>query len=163
VDEAKICLSKLAQFHGASMVLFQNQPELVAKLSPSHYAKGLSDPFAKSLILDTTEYAAEVFADELPEISKKMKAQIPEAYSRRMQNVVDPNKSSLNAVVHGDPWLNNIMFDSANKKAVLVSKIIMFFFLTNFYYKYFTHFRLTFRTVIGAVRPLTSISFFIPA
>jgi len=52
-----------------------------------------------------------------------MKAQIPEAYSRRMQNVVDPNKSSLNAVVHGDPWLNNIMFDSANKKAVLVSKI----------------------------------------
>ncbi|KAH8368622.1 hypothetical protein KR084_001679 [Drosophila pseudotakahashii] len=120
LEEAKICLRKLAQFHGSSMVLFQNKPELVAKLSPSHYAKGLSDPFAKALILDGTEYAAEFFADELPEISKKMKAQIPDAYSRRMQDVVDPNKSSLNAVIHGDPWLNNLMYDSANKKAVIV-------------------------------------------
>ncbi|XP_016956103.1 uncharacterized protein LOC108028677 [Drosophila biarmipes] len=120
VDEVKIGLRKLAQFHGSSMVLFQNQPELVAKLSPSHYAKGLSDPFAKSLILDATEYAADVFAEELPEISRKMKAQIPDAYSRRMQDVVDPKKSSFNAVIHGDPWLNNIMVDSVNKKVVLV-------------------------------------------
>ncbi|XP_017072241.1 uncharacterized protein LOC108108649 [Drosophila eugracilis] len=120
LEEAKICLGKMAQFHGSSMVLFENQPELVAKLRPSHYAYGLTDPFSKALMLDATEYAADVYADQLPEISKKMRAQIPVAYAQRMKNVVDPNKSSLNAVVHGDLWINNIMFDSVNKKAVFV-------------------------------------------
>ncbi|XP_052844250.1 uncharacterized protein LOC128257323 [Drosophila gunungcola] len=120
LEDAKICVRKMAQFHGASMILFQNEPELVAKLSPSNYGNDLSDLFAKVIVLDGTEYAAEVFADELPEISKKMKAQIPVAYTQRMKNVVDPKKSSFNAVVHGDPWVNNIMFDSANKKVVLV-------------------------------------------
>ncbi|XP_016983174.1 uncharacterized protein LOC108047488 [Drosophila rhopaloa] len=120
LEDAKICLRKMAQFHGASMILFQNQPELIAKLSPSHYGNGLSDPFAKVIVLDGTEFAAEVFADELPEISKKMKAQIPDAYSKRIAKVVDPKKSSFNAVVHGDLWVNNMMFDKANKKAILV-------------------------------------------
>lgn len=121
MEEAKICLQKMAQFHAASMVLYQNQPELVAKLSPSHYGQGLSDPFAKVIVLDGTVYAADTFADELPEISKKMKAQIPEVYSQRIQNVVDPKKSNFNAIVHGDLWVNNMMFDRTNKKAILVS------------------------------------------
>ncbi|EDX10939.1 uncharacterized protein LOC6738549 [Drosophila simulans] len=120
LEEAKICVRKLAQFHGASKVLFEKKPELIQRLSPSHYANGLNDRFAQALVLEGTEYAAEAFAKELPEISKKMKAQIPDAYTKRMRDVVDPNKSSLNAVIHGDPWLNNIMFDSINKKATLV-------------------------------------------
>ncbi|EDW94635.1 uncharacterized protein LOC6534241 [Drosophila yakuba] len=120
LEEAKICVRKLAQFHGASMVLNENQPELVQMLDPSHYANGFTDRFAQALVLDGVEYAAGSFADELPEISKKMKAQVPVAYTQRMRDVVDPKQSSLNAVIHGDPWLNNIMFDSVNKKATLV-------------------------------------------
>jgi len=121
LEEAKICVRKLAQFHGASKVLYEKKPELIQRLSPSHYANGLNDRFAQALVLEGAEYAAEAFAEELPEISKKMKAQIPDAYTKRMRDVVDPNKSSLNAVIHGDPWLNNIMFDYVNKKATLVS------------------------------------------
>lgn len=120
LEEAKICVRKLAQFHGASKVLYEKKPELIQRLSPSHYANGLNDRFAQALVLEGAEYAAEAFAEELPEISKKMKAQIPKAYTKRMRDVVDPNKSSLNAVIHGDPWLNNIMFDFVNKKATLV-------------------------------------------
>ncbi|XP_020801950.1 uncharacterized protein LOC110178979 [Drosophila serrata] len=120
LEDAKICLRKMAQFHGASMILYQNQPELLAKLSPSNYAQGISDPFAKGILLDGTEFAANLFAGELPEISRKMKAQIPEAYSQRLQNVVDPKKSKFNAIVHGDLWVNNIMFDRANNRAILV-------------------------------------------
>ncbi|XP_017058981.1 uncharacterized protein LOC108099845 [Drosophila ficusphila] len=120
LEEAKICLRKLAQFHGASMVLFQDQPELITMLAPSNYSKGLTDHFGKVIVLDGTEFAAEAFAEELPEISKKMKAQLPHVYTRKMQSVVDPNKSAFNAVIHGDPWLNNIMFDATNKRAVLV-------------------------------------------
>ncbi|KAH8233834.1 hypothetical protein KR038_010930 [Drosophila bunnanda] len=120
LEDAKICLRKMAQFHGASMILFQNRPELLAKLSPSTYAQGISDPFAKGIVLDGTEFAADLFANELPEISGKMKAQIPEAYSQRLQNVVDPTKSKFNAIVHSDLWVNNIMFDRANNRAILV-------------------------------------------
>ncbi|XP_043862005.1 uncharacterized protein LOC120449135 isoform X1 [Drosophila santomea] len=120
LEEAKICVRKLAQFHGASMVLNQNQPELVQRLAPSQYANGLNDRLAQAIMLGGVEYAAEVFADELPEISRKMKAQVPVAYTQRIRDVVDPKQSSFNAVIHGDPWINNIMFDSVNKKATLV-------------------------------------------
>ncbi|KAH8293281.1 hypothetical protein KR018_007158 [Drosophila ironensis] len=119
-EEAKVCLRKLAQFHGASMVLCQEQPDLVAKLPPSHYINGLSDPFTKGLMQDGTEFVAELFDSELPEISKKMKAQFPEAYSRRMQRVVDPKESGLNTIIHGDAWLNNILFDRENQRAAII-------------------------------------------
>ncbi|EDV51887.1 uncharacterized protein LOC6546164 [Drosophila erecta] len=120
LEEAKSCVRKLAQFHGVSKVLFQNKPELVQRLAPSNYANGINDRFTKALVLDGVKYAAEAFADELPEISRKMKAQVPNAFTQRIRDVVDPKQSSLNALIHGDPWLNNIMFDPVTKKATLV-------------------------------------------
>ncbi|XP_070141828.1 uncharacterized protein [Drosophila kikkawai] len=118
--DAKICLRKMAQFHGASMILYQNHPEFFSKLSPSNYAQGISDSFAKGILLDGTEFAADLFAEELPEISRKMKAQIPEVYSQKLQIVVDPKKAKFNAIVHGDLWVNNMMFDRTNNRAILV-------------------------------------------
>ncbi|XP_034655187.1 uncharacterized protein LOC117892963 [Drosophila subobscura] len=120
LEDAQICLRKMAQFHAASMVLCQQQPELVAKLSPSHYADGVSDPFAQVIVVGGTEYAAEVFAQELPQIAKKMKAQIPEEYSKRIRAVVDPKNSAFNVIVHGDLWVNNMMLDRSNGNAILV-------------------------------------------
>ncbi|KAH8286943.1 hypothetical protein KR018_011384, partial [Drosophila ironensis] len=120
LEDAKVCLRKMAQFHGSSMILNQNEPELVAQLSPSHYAKGVSDPFAQVIVLNGTEFVADIFAGELPEISKKMLAQIPEAYSQRMQSVVDPKKSKFNVIVHGDLWVDNMMYDKINKKVILL-------------------------------------------
>ncbi|KAH8412465.1 hypothetical protein KR009_002390 [Drosophila setifemur] len=119
-DDAKVCLRKIALFHGASMVLGQEQPGLVAKLSPSHYINGITDPTTKAVTMDATEIAADLFAEELPEIARKMKAQIPETYSNRMQKVVDPERSGLKVIVHGDSWLNNILFDRENQRAVLL-------------------------------------------
>ncbi|EDV41061.2 uncharacterized protein Dana_GF23615 [Drosophila ananassae] len=120
LEDAKVCLRKMAQFHGASMVLCQEQPEFLDKLSPSDYAKGLSDNFAKALVLDGAEFAANFFADELPEIARKMNAQIPDTYARRIQDIVNPKNSKFNAIVHGDVWVNNIMFNRPEEKAVLV-------------------------------------------
>ncbi|KAH8335271.1 hypothetical protein KR074_003374 [Drosophila pseudoananassae] len=120
LEDAKVCLRKLAQFHGASMVLCQEQPELVAKLAPSHYADGVSDHFSKGLVLDGAEFTANYFADELPEISRKMKAQIPEAYEQIIKDVVNPKHSRLNAIIHGDVWVNNVMFNRADEKGILV-------------------------------------------
>lgn len=124
LDDAKICLRKIAQFHGASMVLRQEELALVEKLSPSMHSKGITDPILRGILLDATEFAADLFAEELPQISKKMKAQLPEAYSRRMQEVVDPKPSAFNVIVHGDVWLNNIMINRETKRAVLVSGIV---------------------------------------
>ncbi|EDV31069.1 uncharacterized protein Dana_GF15176 [Drosophila ananassae] len=119
-EEAKVCLKKIAQFHGASKVLCEEQPDLVAKLSPSHYTNGISDPVTSAILLDGTTYVADLFAAELPEISRKMKAQIPEIYSNSMQKVVDPKLSNLNTIIHGDTWLNNIMVNRKEEKAVLL-------------------------------------------
>ncbi|XP_017135753.1 uncharacterized protein LOC108151585 [Drosophila miranda] len=118
--DAQICLRKIAQFHAASMILCEQQPELVAKLEPSNYANGVSDPFAQIIVVGGTEYAADVFAQELPQIAKKMKAQIPDAYTRRITSVVDPKNSAFNAIVHGDIWVNNMMLDRSNSSAILV-------------------------------------------
>lgn len=105
------------------MVLCQEQPDLVAKLSPSHYINGISDPVTRAILLDGTKFVADLFSEDLPEISGKMKAQIPEIYSKSMQKVVDPKLSNLNTIIHGDSWLNNIMVNRKEEKAVLVSSI----------------------------------------
>ncbi|KAH8291549.1 hypothetical protein KR054_012624 [Drosophila jambulina] len=118
LEDAKICLRKTAQFHGASMVLQQENPPLVEQLPPSAYAKGITDPIIKGIHFDATDFAADLFAGELPQISKKMKALIPDAYSRRMQEAVDPNPSAFNVICHGDVWLNNIMINRDTKRAV---------------------------------------------
>ncbi|KAH8301588.1 hypothetical protein KR059_006309 [Drosophila kikkawai] len=120
LEDAKLCLRKIAQFHGASMVLRQEQLSLVEQLPPSAYSKGITDPIIRGIMFDATEFAADLFAGELPQISKKMKAQIPDAYSRRMQEAVDPKPSAFNVIVHGDVWLNNIMVNRATKRAVLL-------------------------------------------
>ncbi|KAH8389217.1 hypothetical protein KR200_001188 [Drosophila serrata] len=119
LEDAKTCLRKTAQFHGASMILRQEQLSLVEQIPPSAYANGLTDPIVKGIHFDATEFAADLFAGELPQITKKMKAQIPDAYSRRMQEAVDPKPSAFNVICHGDVWLNNIMVIRATKRAVL--------------------------------------------
>ncbi|KAH8324186.1 hypothetical protein KR074_001202 [Drosophila pseudoananassae] len=120
IEEASVCLQKIAQFHGASMVLCQEQPDLVAKLTPSHYINGVADPVTRAILLDGTTFVADLFAEELAEITRKMKSQIPEVYSNSMQKVVDPKLSSLNTIIHGDTWLNNIMVNRKEQKAVLL-------------------------------------------
>ncbi|KAH8412466.1 hypothetical protein KR009_002389, partial [Drosophila setifemur] len=120
LDDAQVCLRKIAQFHGSSMVLSQEQPDLVAKLAPSNYINGVTNPTTKGLILDATEFAADLFEEELPEIARKMRAQIPETYSNRLKKSVDPKESSFNVILHGDAWLNNILFDKENNRAVLI-------------------------------------------
>ncbi|KAH8254383.1 hypothetical protein KR032_009775 [Drosophila birchii] len=119
LEDAKLCLRKIAQFHGASMVLRQEQPSLVEQLPPSAYVNGINDPITKGIHYDGTEFAADLFAEELPQIAKKMKALIPVGYSRRMQQAVDPKPSAFNVICHGDVWLNNIMINRATKRAVL--------------------------------------------
>ncbi|EDW78947.2 uncharacterized protein Dwil_GK11089 [Drosophila willistoni] len=118
--EAKICLQKLGQFHAASMVLIQEQPELVGKLPPSQYSKGIKFDLGRVIIINGTNYAAKAFANEMPEIAAKMKAQIPDAYAKRMRSVVDPKNSAFNVITHGDLWVNNILIDKAAEKAVFV-------------------------------------------
>ncbi|KAH8260890.1 hypothetical protein KR044_000018, partial [Drosophila immigrans] len=120
--DARVCLLKLAQFHAASMVVLQEQPELVAKLEPSHYFEGVEDSFAEVLVLGGTAYGAEVVNTfpGMSSIADKMKAQLPHEYSRRMKAVVDPKNSDIKVIAHGDIWLNNLMMNQATKNAVIV-------------------------------------------
>ncbi|XP_034108860.1 uncharacterized protein LOC117571011 [Drosophila albomicans] len=122
VEDARICLFKLAQFHASSMVLLQEQPTLAAKLAPSHYAKGVNDGFSQALVLDAVTFAAEIVKDfpGMSEIAEKMKAQIASEYSRRIIDVVDPKNCDFKVIAHGDIWLNNLMINRDTQNAVIV-------------------------------------------
>jgi len=121
--EARLCLHKLAQFHAASMVLLHEQPSLVSELEPSHYAKGLDDAFTHVMIVGGTQFGADVvdgFSGMSP-IATKMRAQLPDEYEKRIRAVLDPKNSEFNVICHGDLWLNNMMVNREENKAVIVS------------------------------------------
>lgn len=123
LEDAQVCVHKLAQFHAASMMLLHEQPELVAKLSPSHYVDGLGDPFAQVIVVNGTAFGAEVVA-ELPgmaAIAAKMRAQLPSEYETRIKTVVNSKNTAMPVIVHGDLWLNNLMINAEQKKAIIVS------------------------------------------
>lgn len=70
-----------------------------------------------------TEFGADV-ADGLPgmsPIAAKMRAQLPDEYSKRIVSVVDPKNSSIQVICHGDLWVNNIMINPEEKKTIIVS------------------------------------------
>ncbi|TDG47635.1 hypothetical protein AWZ03_005933 [Drosophila navojoa] len=122
LEDAEICVHKLAQFHAASMLLLHEQPELVGQLSPSHYAEGLDDPFAQVIVVNGTAFGADVVA-ELPGMSKiadKMRAQLPAEYETRIKTVVNGKNTAMPVIVHGDLWLNNLMINAEEKKAIIV-------------------------------------------
>ncbi|XP_030568478.1 uncharacterized protein LOC115768115 [Drosophila novamexicana] len=122
LEDARISVHKLAQFHAASMMLLHEQPQLVAQLSPSHYANGVSDPFAQVICLDGAAYAADVVA-EMPgmaPIADKMRAQLSGDYSERLRATVSAKNTAFPVIAHGDLWLNNIMINAEQKKAIIV-------------------------------------------
>jgi len=122
-EDARLCLHKVAQFHAASMVLLQEQPSLVSDLNPSHFSKGLKDEFTNVLIVKGTEFAADV-VDGFPGMSStasKMRAQLPDEYDKRIRSVVDPKNSVFQVICHGDLWVNNIMINQEENKAIIVS------------------------------------------
>ncbi|KAL7732945.1 hypothetical protein ACLKA6_002759 [Drosophila palustris] len=120
-EDARLCLRKLAQFHAASMVVLDEQPSLVADLAPSHYAKGLDDALSHVIILDGTEYGADVVDGlGMSSIAAKMRAQLPDEYSKRISAVVDPKNSPFSVICHGDIWVNNMMINQEERKAIIV-------------------------------------------
>ncbi|ALC45002.1 CG32195 [Drosophila busckii] len=122
LPEAKICVHKIAQFHAASMLLLQRQPELPAQLAPSHFINGVTDDFSKVLLIDGTEFAANMVAgfEGMSSIAAKMKAQLPEVYSARMRETLQPEAAAFQVIVHGDLWVNNILINAAQQQAVIV-------------------------------------------
>ncbi|EDV97888.1 uncharacterized protein LOC6558209 [Drosophila grimshawi] len=122
LEDALICMQKMGQFHGASMMLMEEQPQLVAQLAPSHYADGISDPFATVIVVGGTDYAAGVVAKMpgMADIAAKMKAQLPDEYARRIRSIVDPKNSAISVIVHGDLWVNNMMVNAEQKKSIIV-------------------------------------------
>lgn len=105
------------------MMLLHEQPQLVTQLSPSHYANGVSDPFAQVICLDGAAYAADVVA-EMPgmaPIADKMRAQLSGDYSERLRATVSAKNTAFPVIAHGDLWLNNIMINAEQKKAIIVS------------------------------------------
>jgi len=122
-EDARLCLHKLAQFHATSMVLLHEQPTVVSELDSAHYAKGLDDAFTNVMIVGGTQFGADVvdgFAGMSP-IATKMRAQLPGEYEKRICAVLDPKNTDFNVICHGDLWINNMMVNREENKAIIVS------------------------------------------
>ncbi|XP_068149629.1 uncharacterized protein [Drosophila tropicalis] len=120
LHEAEICLQKMAQFHAASMILIEEQPDLVEELPSSHFTAEYQWYPIDTLMKDSTKYTADVFTKEMPEIATKMEAQMSQAFMRRMRSIMDPENSGIKVIIHGEPWINNMLMNRAKEKSIFM-------------------------------------------
>lgn len=120
-DETKLLLEKLAKFHAASAVLYENDPELLQyymqgpfsgdELTPIHFFFMASMQETIRTVENTPELSQ--YADQLKSFS--------ETVIERMKTILSRKPTDkIQVLNHGDMWINNVLFTSDRKNAVLV-------------------------------------------
>lgn len=124
LDHLKLGLIKLAQFHAASMVLLREEPSLSDRYDVGMLSRGTSafHDFLGSnmdaLIAEVSTWQGfKVFGAKL----KELRSEVFEKANR----VFDNEPGDLKALIHGDIWVNNLMFqyekNGLPKDVILVS------------------------------------------
>lgn len=107
-NHSKVLIEKLAQFHGTSMVIAENEPEIFANFREGMFAENKPFTFSMfessfSLLLDVIR-EWEGFGDiphKIEKLSLNMTDKISKCFSQ------DAEFKVLN---HGDCWINNFLF-----------------------------------------------------
>lgn len=123
LDHLKLALAKLAKFHAASMIMLDEKPERFGNYDIGYFSRktsGFDDFFRTNMNALTAEVSSwegfEKYAEKLEALKPKL---MGNAYK-----VFDNDDSDLKVLVHGDLWVNNLMFKYGNdgkpKDAILV-------------------------------------------
>lgn len=129
-NHMRLSLHKLARFHAASMVLLEENPELLENFNVGMFSTNTS-AFNEFFLSHMDALTAEVSTwDDYKSYGEKlelMKGKLMEKSFRAFDN--DPG--DFQVLVHGDLWVNNIMFKydehGSPADAILVKCLKVFF------------------------------------
>lgn len=125
LDHLKLGLVKLAQFHAASMVLLHEEPSLFDRFDVGMFTRGTS-AFHDFIGTNMDALTSEVSTWEGFEVlGAKLRHLKGEMYEKAYR-VLDNEPGDLKVLIHGDLWVNNLMFqyekNGLPKDVILVSQ-----------------------------------------
>lgn len=116
-NHLKLALGKLAAFHAASMVLMEQKPKHFRKYDVGMFSRktlAFNDFFCSNMDALTAEVSGwegfETYAKKLERLKKNL---LNNAYK-----VFDNKAGEMKVLIHGDLWLNNIMFQYERGKPI---------------------------------------------
>ncbi|EEB19408.1 conserved hypothetical protein [Pediculus humanus corporis] len=118
-EHTTMVLETLAKFHASSMVLKKNNPELFEIFKKQIWSEENSD-----MVKEFTGSTMKVLSEDIltwtntdcgKKYSDKLK-NLKENIVSKLVDLLEPEKSKLNVLIHGDCWVNNIMFSYENSK-----------------------------------------------
>lgn len=109
-DHAKLVLTKIGQFHAASMVYLRDNPKILSKFDRSVFHKDADCSARNSVFRDNIEDMADLVKQwhGFSDIAEKL-LKISDNFFKRMDQCLDSGES-FKVLNHGDLWVNNCMF-----------------------------------------------------
>ncbi|XP_011291260.1 uncharacterized protein LOC101894911 [Musca domestica] len=109
--EGHMVMQKIAKYHAASILYQKEFPDIVDSLEKSHFAKGAADVVAEAIAFGGFEYVANMI-EKWPgyqHLAPRL-LNLKNGFNDLVKQVVDPSRSTLNVITHGDLWVNNMLF-----------------------------------------------------
>lgn len=108
-NHLKLALQKLAAFHAASMIFMEQKPKLFAKYDVGMFSEKTSafhDFFLSNMDALTEEVSS---WEGFESYSKKLK-RLKKSLLSNAARVFDNKEGGMKVLIHGDLWVNNLMF-----------------------------------------------------
>ncbi|XP_063975830.1 uncharacterized protein LOC135161837 [Diachasmimorpha longicaudata] len=114
LNEAQIflILENLADFHAASVLLNEQDPQFVSRFTNGLVSKNTSKMMFNYLSKGLEDVAREISTwgdEQFILIAEKIKKR-GTAYAEQLMNIYQHDEDELKVLNHGDVWINNIMF-----------------------------------------------------
>jgi len=112
-----LALQNLAKFHAASLAMFEKRPVPDA-VKHNFWSEPNNVQVHEMQIGSLTGLIEEVatWTDFSPKYLEKLEA-VKKSASEKLVKAAETNESSLNVLLHGDCWINNMMFQKTNGEA----------------------------------------------
>ncbi|XP_055909080.1 uncharacterized protein LOC129943997 [Eupeodes corollae] len=114
-SQAKMVLTKIGQFHAATMILARDQPEVMDLFSQPTIDKNAQNTVRDSVFRSNIEVMADLVEnwDGFKNIARKLRNVKNDFYDRVTKCV--HNKEAFKVLNHGDLWVNNCMFKHSDE------------------------------------------------
>ncbi|XP_053953437.1 uncharacterized protein LOC128860170 [Anastrepha ludens] len=128
LEETKVVLKKLAQFHAASMKYIEKFPAETAALLPSTFDNALdNDVFFNAIALGGIRAAAKVVGEwaDFEDIAEKMRLSLVK-FDECAKRIMQKERCRFKVITHGDLWANNILMKYATVEGVKLPEDAVF-------------------------------------